>query len=142
MSGLVRPKVIVLGAVIKENKILLIKRTGKVFNGMWGLVGGKLETNETIKEGIIREVKEETSVDCEFLKTNYVLQVYVKEFNKSYIAFFSTFKANSQTFVESDEGPLNWFDINKLPKNIVKADKWLIENCLDKELNTTFFKYD
>lgn len=45
------------GIVQKENKILLIFRKGK-----WDLPKGKLETNETKKEGALREVEEETGV--------------------------------------------------------------------------------
>ncbi|MFJ8459002.1 NUDIX hydrolase [Lysinibacillus xylanilyticus] len=54
------------GAVIfnKQNKILLKKDP---IRG-WELPGGCVETNETIKETVIREVKEETGIEVEVIK--------------------------------------------------------------------------
>lgn len=53
---------VVSSLIKKGNKILLIKRGGKTFNGFWAGVGGRIKKNETIKEAIIREVKEELGV--------------------------------------------------------------------------------
>jgi ADP-ribose pyrophosphatase YjhB (NUDIX family) len=44
----------------ERDRILLQKRSD---NGLWGLPGGLLEMDETIEEGAIREVKEETNLD-------------------------------------------------------------------------------
>lgn len=54
------------GAVIlnNENKLLLKKDP---IRG-WELPGGHVETNETFKEAVIREVKEETGIEIEILK--------------------------------------------------------------------------
>lgn len=51
------------GAVIeRDGKILLQKRSD---NGLWGLVGGLLELNETYTEAMVREVREETGLIVE-----------------------------------------------------------------------------
>ncbi len=57
--------------VNKDNQILLQKRSD---NGLWGLPGGLLELDETIEEGAIREVKEETNLD---IKITDFLGVFV-----------------------------------------------------------------
>jgi ADP-ribose pyrophosphatase YjhB (NUDIX family) len=45
----------------KDNKILLIKRAAHLFEGgKWGLPGGYLDRDETMKVGAAREVVEET----------------------------------------------------------------------------------
>lgn len=47
--------------VLKEDKILLIKRTGKLLEGgKWGLLGGFVERDENLKEAVAREVLEES----------------------------------------------------------------------------------
>ena len=54
----------VTGILIEDNKILLVKP--KVSDKRnWSLPSGKLEQGETIEQGIIREMKEETGLDVE-----------------------------------------------------------------------------
>ena len=48
-----------------EQEILLIHRTGKNFNGYWGLVSGMVEWNEEVQDALKREVKEEIGVEIE-----------------------------------------------------------------------------
>lgn len=43
-------------------KVLLIKRKKEPFRGMWALTGGALYNNETIEEGIRREIFEKTGL--------------------------------------------------------------------------------
>jgi len=56
-----------VGALIfDENKrILLIQRGGEPLSGWWSLPGGGLETGETLKDGVCREVLEETGLIVE-----------------------------------------------------------------------------
>lgn len=50
--------------VIESGHVLMIQRGGKVGNGLWALPGGFLNRNERILDGCIRELKEETDIDC------------------------------------------------------------------------------
>jgi 8-oxo-dGTP diphosphatase len=59
------PRVAVGGIIIKEKKILLVLRRDEPDRNKWAIPGGKLELNETIEEGLKREMKEELSVDIE-----------------------------------------------------------------------------
>lgn len=61
-------RVTVDGVIIKEKKILLIKRKKKPFKGLWALPGGFVEYGETTEEAVIREVKEETGAECEIVE--------------------------------------------------------------------------
>ena len=56
-----------VGALIfdEDNRILLIERGGEPLKGWWSLPGGVLETGETLAEGVVREVKEETGLIVE-----------------------------------------------------------------------------
>jgi bifunctional NMN adenylyltransferase/nudix hydrolase len=48
--------------VEQSGHILLIKRKASPGKGLWALPGGHLELNETLLEGAIRELKEETGI--------------------------------------------------------------------------------
>lgn len=55
-----------VGALIFEgSRILLVERGKEPLKGYWSLPGGVLETGETLKEGIRREVLEETGLHVE-----------------------------------------------------------------------------
>jgi len=53
-----------------NNEILLVKRDAgsKAYPNLWSLISGKVDWGEEVKEAVIREVKEETSLDIEVIK--------------------------------------------------------------------------
>ena len=50
-----------------DESILLAKRAYKPAKGEWGLPGGFLELNETLQDGALRELKEETNLEGDFI---------------------------------------------------------------------------
>ncbi len=57
------PLVGVGGVVVDEQaRVLLVKRGAEPMKGQWSLPGGLLELGETLIEGVIREVNEETGL--------------------------------------------------------------------------------
>ena len=56
------PKLTADGAVLKDNKILLIKRRNNPYKGKWGLPGGFVEYGERVENAVVREVLEETGL--------------------------------------------------------------------------------
>ena len=59
------PRVSAHVIVRKDNQVLLIKRGGEPFKGMWAPPGGGVELGETVYEAGKREVHEESSVEIE-----------------------------------------------------------------------------
>lgn len=53
----------VYGLIIKNNKMLLIKKNGGPYDGKYDLPGGTIEFEESIEEALIRELKEEVGID-------------------------------------------------------------------------------
>ena len=58
-------KVIVGGVIEKNGKILLVQEKQEKCYGKWNLPAGHLDSNESIMQGAIREIKEETGCDVE-----------------------------------------------------------------------------
>jgi 8-oxo-dGTP pyrophosphatase MutT (NUDIX family) len=55
-----------VGALIyarSTNRYLFLLRNKSRYSGSWGIVGGKVETNETVIQGLVREIQEEIGVD-------------------------------------------------------------------------------
>jgi ADP-ribose pyrophosphatase YjhB (NUDIX family) len=53
------------GAVVRRDKLLLVRRASRHGRGNWQLPGGFIEPDETIEQAVVREVQEETSVSAE-----------------------------------------------------------------------------
>ncbi len=62
-----RPVVGVGGVVIENGRALLIKRGSEPLLGQWSIPGGTLELGESLKEGVARELLEETGLEVEVL---------------------------------------------------------------------------
>jgi 8-oxo-dGTP diphosphatase len=60
-----RPIAGVAAVIFKGNEVLLTKRMNPPGEGLWGLPGGVVELGETVREAIVREVKEECGIDVE-----------------------------------------------------------------------------
>jgi ADP-ribose pyrophosphatase YjhB (NUDIX family) len=57
-----RPIVAVLAVVLRGDRVLIVQRKQQPNAGRWGFPGGVLELGETIFEGAMRELLEETGV--------------------------------------------------------------------------------
>jgi len=57
-----RPIVGVLAVVLRGDKALVVRRANPPMAGRWGFPGGVLELGETVAEGAMRELVEETGV--------------------------------------------------------------------------------
>jgi ADP-ribose pyrophosphatase YjhB (NUDIX family) len=60
----------VTGVLIHGGKILLVQQA--LESRPWSLPGGKLEPGETIAEGMIREMREETGLEVRLVRQLYV----------------------------------------------------------------------
>ena len=56
------PQVAVGAIVIRDNKVLLVKRKQPPGKDLWAIPGGRVELGETLQDAAEREVREETGV--------------------------------------------------------------------------------
>ncbi|WNR43324.1 NUDIX hydrolase [Paenibacillus roseipurpureus] len=107
----------------RNNEILLLNRNFKPWMGCWNGVGGKIESDESPRDSMIREIYEETNMkeyDLQFkgLITWKVdesdlggMYLYVAEVHDQFIY---------ETPIKTDEGLLDWKPISWIidPNNI------------------------
>lgn len=60
-----RPFLAVSAAVLRDGKVLIIRRGAGLATGIYTLPGGVVEAGETLTEAVIREVREETAVEIQ-----------------------------------------------------------------------------
>lgn len=94
---------------------------------------GHLEQNESLKDAMIREAKEEIGIDIKKEDLNYVSNMHAKFKDNDYL--FTTFSASKYqgfpNIMEKDKcDQLQWYEIDNLPTNIIETRKIMIDNYL------------
>ncbi len=117
--------------LIKENQILLLKRANTGYeDGKYSLVSGHMDGNETIKQAMIRESKEEAGIIIYEEDIEIATFLHRKTDPERFDFFLQCKKWNGK--VENKEpdkcSELSWYDINNLPSNIIPCVKKAIEN--------------
>ncbi len=103
----------VTGAIpIWDGKVMLARRNINPRKGFWNLPCGFLELHETVEEGAIREVLEETGVDIELQHLHTVYNL--PHANQVYVIFLANMlHDNFKTTTESSE--IQLFELDEIP---------------------------
>lgn len=113
----------VYGVLIREKKILLIKKARGPYRGLLDLPGGRIEHGEEPSKTLIREVKEETgvSVSAWRLFENYTSTIHYRENGKEislhhlglvyYVTEFEDAEMNMDIYAEDVAGAI-WSSLN------------------------------
>ncbi|KKL39060.1 ADP-ribose pyrophosphatase [Burkholderia contaminans FFH2055] len=72
----VRPVPAVIGIVLRERDVLLVRRANPPDAGCWGFPGGKIEVGESIANAVVREIAEEATMDVEALDAFTALDAF------------------------------------------------------------------
>ena len=101
-------------------KVLLIQRKNEPFKGKWALVGGALYNNETLEDGMMRELKEKTNISSIRLipAKNYSdvkRSPVMRMIAVSYIGVIDIKSANLITKTLKTENAI-WFSIDDTPE--------------------------
>lgn len=129
--------VITVGLILLNDKgqVLLQKRCNTGYmDGKYGLVAGHLEKDESLVDGIIREAKEE--IDAILDKNNIEFVCMIRrgdncDYVNTYFKYINYNKEIQRNELEKCL-ELKWFDIDKLPDNIIPNDKRAINNMNKK----------
>ena len=107
--------------VLQDNKILLVKRSGKLLEGgKWAVVGGFVDRDENLYQTVEREVREETGYKVKNITFLYVMHspdAPGEDRQNIKFVFFctATDKVGEHDWEESET---KWFDIDKLPAQL------------------------
>jgi len=131
--------------LIKDNKILLSRRYNTGFHdGEYSLPAGHLDGNETLKEALIREAKEEIDVDLDPTDLKLIHVMHRKEPTEERVNFFfvaGKWKNEPKIMEPHKCDDLNWFSFNNLPDNIIPYIKQAI-NCVKNNVFYSEFGWE
>ena len=100
------------GVYVKDGKLLLLKRGVEPFKGFWHVVGGHVEEDESLKDAVKREFREETGLD---IVVGSILAGRVEEtFDRiKVIVAFEVVSAEGEIRLNSENEAYGWF--NEVP---------------------------
>lgn len=119
---------------MKNNEVLLVRRKKHPYQNHWALPGGRIEKQETPREAVIRELKEETNLTAlasQFFGkysfvwkgTEYVLHCFILETQDP-----------SSLVAREDAASAKWYAIHNLPwKEMAPIVKKIIKDFLVRE---------
>lgn len=116
-----------------ETEILLQKRKNTGFrDGFWDTASsGHAEKNESLSQAVIRETKEEVGIDISDKYLKFAGFYYNNIDSNVYCyVYFCTSQWQGEPKISEPEkcSELKWFNIKKLPENIIPDRKTSIEN--------------
>ena len=110
----------------KEGKILLVQRAVGPKQGLWQVPAGFLEVDEDVKDGAIREIKEETALDVEL---EALLGVYSAFDDPRYVCLLVMYRGKitaGTLTAQDDAADARFFDPNDLPPIAFESHKQII----------------
>ncbi len=130
-------KVIVGGIIRKDNKILMVQEAQEKCYGQWNFPAGHLDEGETIFEGAIREIFEETGCKVKLTKMLPIISAKGNS-NIVRITFLTELLEENISFDPSEILAVKWWEIEEIknmPKTDLRGEKMILEMIRQIEEN-------
>ncbi len=125
-----------------EPTFLLIRRAGNPYRGQWALVGGKWDFGETLPAAVIREVKEETGLEADFVALRGIVSERLSATGQDrsgaahFLLLVCQVDAREGQASEQQEGAVAWFtqpQIDDLHRQqaIIPSDYIMLQYFID-----------
>lgn len=119
--------------IVKNNKILLIKRANDPYKDLWALPGGMVDFDETVEESVIREVSEETGLVVTDLNLSGIYSNPARH-PKQTVAIAYIIKVKGSPKAGDDASECHYFPFKELPKPLAFDHELIIKDYLQRNL--------
>lgn len=127
----------VYGILRKDNKILLMRRFNTGYkDGFLTLPAGHIEKDELPKETMLRELKEETGLICDFESIIGVYAMHrISNSGRTYVDYyFEILKYDGNPKIKEPQkcDEMNWYEIENIPENTLPHIKTALNHIKNK----------
>lgn len=122
-----QPYVVVSGIIEKDEKFLMVHEAHGPYKGLWNIPAGKLDIGESLVEGAVREVYEETGYK---FKPEKIVGIYLrhnKDNSTLHIVFKGSYK-ETKNELKGDIDEVRWFSF----KEVISMDEKTIRSEFTK----------
>lgn len=143
-----RPLVGVGAVVIKDEQVLVVRRANPPLQGQWSIPGGLVETGETTREAVIREIREETGLTIKPLELIEVFERILRDSDSRVQYHFVVIDylcriESGMLDPGSDVSEIRWAGFDELQVlGITPETRAVIEKGLNAAKNSTAFRTD
>lgn len=117
---------VVAAIIIHEGKVFATQRGYGEFKDGWEFPGGKVEENETLKDALVREIKEELDTEIEVGELLGTVEYDYSKFHLSMDCFICSIKSGNLVLKEHEAA--KWLEKENLDSvDWLPADSGLIE---------------
>lgn len=114
------PMVAAHPVVVKDRRLLLVKRAKEPSKGRWSLPGGAIELGESVYEAGRREVLEECSIDIEIERVLDIADSIIKDDDGRIayhfvIIYLTAHHKSGEIKAHSDAADIGWFTPAEIP---------------------------
>jgi ADP-ribose pyrophosphatase YjhB (NUDIX family) len=123
---------VVLIAIVKQNKVVLIQRDQRPYQKLWSMPGGKIYFDESIEEAAVRIAKRETGATIEIDGACSIVDELVLSDKPKHGWLLFLVKAHAMTPVKQGR----WVAIKDLDAlRVIESDKWMIRTLLNRRVD-------
>lgn len=120
--------------IIKDNKILLIKRGSEPDKGLWAVPGGYVGWDESAEDAVLREVKEETNLDVINTKLINVYSLPNRHPKQVINVAYIVDVKNGELKHGDDATNIKWVSLDNLPNPLALDHKQIIQDAIKRSI--------
>lgn len=133
--------------LIKRGRILLLRRFNTGWrDGEYSVIAGHLDGNETVRSAMSREAMEEAGIsigkdDLEFVHVMHRKSKRQHRSDEERVDFFlksGGWQGRPKNMEPGKCDDLRWFELDRLPRNMVPYVRYAIENIRNKKTYSEF----
>lgn len=126
------PKVAVVVLIVKDGKLVLVRRDIQPFMGHWAFPSGYVDRAARLEDEAAREVKEETGLE---VRLKNLLGVYSEQGNPVVLVAYTAEIIGGKLQALDEVQEVGMFPLNQLPPLPFPHDKQIINDLLMQVLN-------
>jgi 8-oxo-dGTP diphosphatase len=118
----------VLAVIVNNNNEVLLaqRKNSEWFNNYYGLIGGKIEQQESATQALAREVAEEIGITFDSDRAEFAHVMHFMGETEPCIALFfliRTWQGELTNREPEKNDHISWFSLDKLPENLIPRHK-------------------
>jgi len=141
-----RPLLGVGAVIVRNEQVLVVRRSHPPLQGQWSVPGGLVETGETTREALIREIREETSLIVEPLDLVEVFERILRDGDSRVQYHFVVIDylcriVSGEACPGTDVSEIRWVPLEKLQElGITPETRDVIHKGLNAARNSSAFQ--